>query len=109
MRKLLTDLANDDGAEGAPGRHSVLLASLIVLLVVLPVGQALLGGTPLFPLLLALVLISAVMVNSHQRWVFVVARAACSSALAASTPRFSRRSASTPALEMSRSSAKFAR
>ena len=50
-----------------------MLASLMVLLVALPLGQAASGGTTRFPLLLALVLISAVVVNSHQRWIFVVA------------------------------------
>ena len=72
-RRLLATVANRDEGEGALGRHSVMLGSLIVLLVALPLGQAVSGGTTRFPLLLALVLISAVFVNSHQRWIFVVA------------------------------------
>ncbi len=73
MRTLLRNLANDDEEEGRLGRHGVLLASLVVLLVALPVGNALVGALPLFPLLLALVLIAAVLVNSHRRWVFILA------------------------------------
>lgn len=71
--RLLATLANRDESEGALGRHSFMLGSLIVLLVALPLGQAVSGSTTRFPLLLALVLISAVVVNSHQRWIFVVA------------------------------------
>jgi voltage-gated potassium channel len=70
---VLATLANRDESEGALGRHSVMLASLIVLLVALPFGQALSGGPTRFPLLLALVLTSAVFVNRHQRWLFGVA------------------------------------
>lgn len=73
MGRLLATLANRDESEGALGRHSAILVSLIVLLVALPLGQAVSGATMRFPLLLALVLISAVIVNSHQRWIFVVA------------------------------------
>lgn len=73
MRRLLATVANRDESEGALGRHTVMLVSLIVLLVALPLGQAVSGGTTRFPVLLTLVLISAVFVNSHQRWIFVVA------------------------------------
>jgi len=73
MRTLLRNLASDDEEEGRLGRHGVLLASLVVLLVALPVGNTLVGASPLFPLLLTLVLISAVLVNSQRRWVFILA------------------------------------
>jgi voltage-gated potassium channel len=70
---VLTTLANRDESEGALGRHGVMLASMIVLLVALPLGQAIVGEAPEFPVFLALVLISAVFVSSHQRWIFFVA------------------------------------
>ena len=73
MRELLRNFANRDAEEGALGRHSVMLASLIVLLVALPVGHTLIGGSPLFAVLLTFVLISSVLVNSRQRWVFILA------------------------------------
>jgi voltage-gated potassium channel len=71
--RLLLTVANRDESRGALGRHSFMLVSLILLLVALPFGQAVSGETTRFPLLLILVLISAVVVNSHQRWIFVVA------------------------------------
>jgi voltage-gated potassium channel len=67
-----------DESEGALGRHSVLLASLVVLLVALPLGNVLSGGDTSFSILLALVLVAAVFVNTPQRW----------SSLAASTIGF---------------------
>jgi hypothetical protein len=73
MRNLLATLANRDESEGALGRHGVMLASLIFLLAALPFGHAIAGGGTRFPVLLVLVLSSAAFVNSHQRWVFVVA------------------------------------
>ncbi len=69
----LRTLATRDEDEGAFGRHAALLASLVLLLVALPIAQMLIGGGAGFPLLLALVLVAAVLVNSHQRGVFVVA------------------------------------
>lgn len=72
IRTILATLANRDESEGALGRHSVMLGSLVVLLVALPLGQAASGATTRFSLLLPLVLISAVIVNRHQRWIFVV-------------------------------------
>jgi len=70
---VLTTLASRDESEGALGRHSVMLASMLVLLVALPFGQVVTGWHPRFPMFLALVLISAVYVNSQQRWIFWVA------------------------------------
>ena len=72
VRRLLATLANRDESRGALGRHSVMLGSLIVLLVALPLGQAVAGETTRFSVLLTLVMISAIVVNSHQRWIFVV-------------------------------------
>ena len=73
MRRLLGNIANRDGAEGALGRHSVMLASLVLLLVALPVGHMLFGRNTRFSLILTVVLISSVLVNSRQRWVFILA------------------------------------
>jgi len=70
---ILTTIASRDESEGALGRHGVMLASMIILLVALPFGQAVSGWSPGFPVFLALVLIAAVYVNSQQRWIFWVA------------------------------------
>jgi voltage-gated potassium channel len=72
MKNLLRTLANRDEEQGALGRHSAMLASLILLLTALPLGHAITGGHVRFPVLLALVLTTAVIVNSHQRWIFLV-------------------------------------
>ncbi|MAG33953.1 MAG: hypothetical protein CL908_23990 [Deltaproteobacteria bacterium] len=73
MKNILETFAYRDEAEGALGRHSGLLASLILLLVALPMVQYVAGGggEARFPALLALVLVAAVVVNSHQRWTFI--------------------------------------
>ena len=73
LKNLLTTLASRDESEGALGRHSLMLVSLIVLLAALPLGHALTGGGTRFPVLLALVVTAAVFVNIHQGWAFVVA------------------------------------
>jgi len=57
-----------DESKGALGRHSVLLASLVVLLVALPLGNVLSGGDTGFLILLAVVLVAAVFVSTPQRW-----------------------------------------
>ncbi len=67
----LHTLANQD--EGALGRHGALLAALVLLLVTLPVVQLISGVTPRFQILLTLVLVAAVVANSHQRVVFAIA------------------------------------
>jgi voltage-gated potassium channel len=72
MKSLLRTLANRDEEQGALGRHSAMLASLILLLTALPLGHAITGGYVRFPVLLALVLATAVIVNSHQRLIFLV-------------------------------------
>lgn len=72
MKNLLRTLANRDEEGGALGRHSALLASLVLLLGALPLGHAIVGGNIRFSVLLALVLTTAVIVNSHQRWIFWV-------------------------------------
>ena len=70
---ILETLANRDESDGALGRHSLMLVSLIVLLGALPLGRAFVGESTRFSLLLVLVLIAAVIVNSHQRSIFVIA------------------------------------
>ncbi|MBJ21775.1 MAG: hypothetical protein GY910_15225 [bacterium] len=69
----LQTLARRDEDKGALGRHGLLLGSLVALLVALPLVQTISGSTPRFSILLTLVLVAAVLVNSHQRWIFVVA------------------------------------
>lgn len=71
-RRVLAVLANRDESRGALGRHSVMLGSLVILLVALPLGRAIVGETTRFSLLLAFVMLSAIFVNRHQRWIFVV-------------------------------------
>jgi hypothetical protein len=74
MIRWLRTLARRDEDEGALGRHGALLASLVLLLVALPIGRLVSGGgTPHFPILMILVLVAALLVNSHQRWIFVAA------------------------------------
>jgi voltage-gated potassium channel len=69
----LRTLARLDEDEGALGRHGALLASLVLLLVAMPIGRLVFGGTPHFPLLLIGVLVAAVVVTSRQPWIFAVA------------------------------------
>ena len=75
MMSWLRSMARRDEGDRALGRHALLLASLILLLVALPITQILIGDTPRFPILLALVLIAAILVNSYERWVFIAALA----------------------------------
>ncbi|MCA9503057.1 MAG: potassium channel family protein [Myxococcota bacterium] len=79
MTDLLESLYRRDEAEGALGRHSILLGSLIFLLVALPLGQAVAGGGARYPVLLALVLVAAVVVCSHQKTAVVMGIAAVAS------------------------------
>ena len=65
--------ANSGEDKEALGRHGVLLATLILLFVTLPAAQLAWGSTPRFQILLTLVLIAAVVVNSHQRRIFAIA------------------------------------
>lgn len=71
--EFLETLANRDEGRGALGRHSAMLASLILLLVALPLVQMVTETRIGFPLLLALVLLAAVFVNSNQRSIYVIA------------------------------------
>jgi len=73
MMGWLRTLATRDEDQGALGRHGMLLASLILLLVALPVTQLIAGSSPRFQVLLTLVLVAAIIVNSRQRWIFIVA------------------------------------
>jgi voltage-gated potassium channel len=71
--KFLKVLAKSDEESGSLGRHAVLLASLVSLLVALPLFRGVPGGGLRFSILLCLVLIASVYVNSRQRWTFIVA------------------------------------
>lgn len=73
MMSWLRTVAHRDEGSGALGRHGTLLTSLILLLVALPIGQLISGSTPRFTILLTIVLVSAIVVNSNQRWFFTVA------------------------------------
>ncbi len=68
----LSILAKRDKGRGALGRHSFLLASLIILLVALPILQMATGGRTGFPALLTLVLVATIFVNSRQRSIYVI-------------------------------------
>jgi hypothetical protein len=85
MLTWLRTLARRDEDPGALGRHGFLLGSLIILLVALPLGQAITGSTQRFSILLTLVLLAAVLVNSHQRWIFGLATLVGLGAVVAST------------------------
>ena len=78
---ILKTIANRDESEGALGRHGLMLASLVILLVALPLGQAISGEPTGFFLPLTLVLFSAVIVNFNQRWIFVVASIAAAASI----------------------------
>lgn len=69
----LSTLAERDEGRGALGRHSALLASLIILLVALPLVQMATGTQIGFPILLAVVLLAAVFVSSNQRSIYAIA------------------------------------
>lgn len=65
----LGQLARQD-REGRPlGRHSLLLASLVFMMVALPLLEWTAGATFRFPVLFSLVLMAAVWVNRKQHWV----------------------------------------
>jgi hypothetical protein len=70
IKEFLATLADRDEDQGALGRHSAMLAALVILLGALPLLQAMTGGNTRFPVLIALVLTTAVFVNSSQRWIF---------------------------------------
>lgn len=68
------DMARLDEEEASAeriGRHTVLLASLALLFLTLPMVRDMPGGRLRFSLLFALVLISAIYVNSVRRWLLV--------------------------------------
>ncbi len=72
---ILDDLAARDEARGTLGRHSILLASLIALLLVTPLFRFDSRNGVEFSVLLSLVLAAAVYVNSRRRWTLAVALA----------------------------------
>ena len=71
--RILSDLAKRDEDPGALGRHAVLLASLVALIVSLPLFRTFPGGRVRFSVLLCLVLTAAVYVNGRRRWALGVA------------------------------------
>ena len=80
-QELAGRFARWDESEGALGRHAALLASLVVLLVALPVVRLVYGGDVRFSILMAAVLLAAVFVNSPQRWSFHTALVIAGSAI----------------------------
>jgi voltage-gated potassium channel len=80
---ILTDLAKSDEESGSLGRHAILLASLVVLIVALPIFRSVSGGAIRFSILLSLVLTAAVYVNGRRRWTLVAAIAVGGGAIAA--------------------------
>ena len=68
---ILKVLAKSDEESGSLGRHTILLASLVSLLVALPAFQSVPGGRLRFSILLCFVLTAAVYVHSRHRWAFV--------------------------------------
>jgi len=57
------------------GRHSTMLASIVVMMVAMPFLEGLPGERLRFPILFGLVLLAAIRVNSNRRWVFWLALA----------------------------------
>ena len=79
---ILKIMSKSDEEADSLGRHALLLASLVSLLVALPFFRTVPGGGLRFSILLSLVLIAAVYVNSRNRWTFVAAVALGSAAIA---------------------------
>lgn len=69
----LGQLARRDREGRALGRHSLLLASLIFMMVALPLLEWSAGRTLRFPIVFSLVLMAATWVNRTQHWVLVAA------------------------------------
>ena len=70
---ILERLARNDERGGSRGRHSILLAAIVMLLVLLPVFKFIPRGALRFSMLFYLVLSAAVYVTSTERWMFLVA------------------------------------
>lgn len=79
---LLDQLARRDREGRALGRHTLLLASLVFMMVALPMLEWSAGRTFRFPLLFSLVLTTAVWVNRKQHWISGMALVAGLGALA---------------------------
>lgn len=67
--RLLDQLALRDREGRALGRHAILLATLVFMLVALPLLEWSAGRSFRFPLLFSLVLMAAVWVNRTQHWI----------------------------------------
>lgn len=72
---ILERLAARDQQGRALGRHSAMLASLVLLLLALPFLEWAPAGGKRFPILLCLVLLAAIYVNRTQRWILWIALA----------------------------------
>lgn len=70
---LLDRIVEREAREGALGRHSLLLCSLVALLVAMPVARLFTTGSTPFSILLMIVMVAAVYVNSTERWTLVLA------------------------------------
>ncbi len=70
---ILESLAARDRQGRALGRHSVMLASLVLLFIALPFLEWAPGGGKRFPILLCIVLLAAIYVNRTQRWILWIA------------------------------------
>ena len=67
--RLLDQLALRDREGRALGRHAILLATLVFMMVALPLLEWSAGRSFRFPLLFSLVLMAAVWVNRTQHWI----------------------------------------
>ena len=81
MASWLRAFASKEDDAGALGRHTALLASLVLLLVALPLAQISVSRGAGFPFLLAPVLVAAVFVNGRRRAPFVFAATLGASAI----------------------------
>ncbi len=70
---LAVRIAEWDESEGALGRHSLLLGALVAMLVALPLGRVVEAGEIFFSAPMVLLLLASIVVNSRQRWGYVVA------------------------------------
>jgi hypothetical protein len=98
---ILSDLTRSDREDDVFGRYAVLLASLVTLLLALPVFRNTPGGSVRFSILLSLVLIAAIYVNSVHRWLLILGTLLGGSAIAATA--IGQFAGSEPALLVARS------
>ncbi len=70
---ILETLAARDRRGRALGRHSAMLASIVLLFIALPLLEWAPFGGKRFPILLCLILLAAIYVNRTQRWILWIA------------------------------------